>query len=1013
MNAVCGGDTCVSGRGGPADAPGRRMLPRLVLHALVLGSLLLSGAFVRLHNLSAESVWYDEYNSVRYLGAPALGAFLEEQQEYNDEMVPLYFVLQYYWAHGVGDSAWTLRLLSVLLGLSAIVLVYACGTRLFGVWGGAVAALCMALSPFMIHHSQGLRPYALLLVLGLISGMSFLVLLRGAANSTWAWWMNALANVALVWTHLFGCWLVAAQAGFLVLFCWPRRRWWWLGWAGIQAVGILPLALWVFSWQVDPPAGMLETPIAILDYAFARDTSTLAHHTSGVAQAGLPPLSAWLLAHCTRFEQATVPLFMGLALFFCGGVLWRFWRGPESSETRRGRLLRAGWLVCWLFLPIGLLYGFAAVWSAEANAPRYTIYGAPALYLLLGGGVAALPWRVLRIAVTGGLGVLLAVQAHLGMLLPTRPDFVGAVRYVERNAGIQDGVVYYPEFTLPTFAYNLANPARKLVAARDLLDVLDQIHRFQKAGRGVWVVAAESDAPLLLAPLRWYAGASDLVSEVRVFPGTNALYAQHYPAEAVADTRFPIEEGCPAAERFLLLVARGVELDWQRASDRAIASFREALAQIPAAEQSRGAFARSLGATGWHGGLPAHQALGHYAARIVERIYTLLEAQGRGAEALPDYERLVSIAPERLSSRFALTGLLWEMKRYEALVVEFREVLDRWPEQPSALEGLGSALLALKAPEKAVPPLEQAVSLRPQDSYAREQLARAYHAVGNLPAAVAAARALLDADPSYRPIYTKLDKWLREENTGPRRVVLWREVAQAHPDALPPWLFLGKALLDAGQSAAAVDALATALELEPGDREARRLRDEALLAAGRVDEITVPESAKTMPDKPEHLCTLAGELRKAGRRDAAKKAYLRAIDAWPEHYLAYDGLAALYAGKPEKYLKVLRGVAAAHPEASRPHFTLGKALAEQGRLAAASKALQQAAAANPLDAAVHALLARTLFEMQEYAAAAAACDAALEANPEIAGLEELRERAQAAAAAANAPQGGRGAAPQR
>ncbi|HRZ17609.1 MAG TPA: hypothetical protein P5141_08615, partial [Candidatus Hydrogenedentes bacterium] len=122
---------------------------------------------LRLRGIGAESVWMDDFFSAARLDAPNLLQFLRDQRGDNWEMVPVYYTLEYFWA-GLrpGSLAWV-RGLSALFGAGAVVWVFLLGRRLGGMLAGCLAGLVMALSPWMVFHGQGLRPYALMLFLSL------------------------------------------------------------------------------------------------------------------------------------------------------------------------------------------------------------------------------------------------------------------------------------------------------------------------------------------------------------------------------------------------------------------------------------------------------------------------------------------------------------------------------------------------------------------------------------------------------------------------------------------------------------------------------------------------------------------------------------------------------------------------------------------------------------------------------------------------------------------------------
>jgi hypothetical protein len=136
---------------------------------LTTSLILLLAALLRFYNLSGQSLWADEGNSV----ALARRGFIEiAQRTAFDIHPPFYYWLLKIWTFVFGDSEIGLRSLSVVLGLGVVYLTGILGTRLFNLRVGLIAAFIAALSPLQIYYSQEARMYMLLTFL---SSLTFLV----------------------------------------------------------------------------------------------------------------------------------------------------------------------------------------------------------------------------------------------------------------------------------------------------------------------------------------------------------------------------------------------------------------------------------------------------------------------------------------------------------------------------------------------------------------------------------------------------------------------------------------------------------------------------------------------------------------------------------------------------------------------------------------------------------------------------------------------------------------------
>jgi predicted membrane-bound mannosyltransferase len=118
---------------------------------------------VRVVNLTAQSLWADEGNSVR-LTERSLDLVVAAARA--DVHPPGYYVLLWGWVKLFGQGESAVRALSVVVGVALVGLVYLIGHRLFGPRVGWLAALCAAISPFQVQYSQEVRMYILVAFLG-------------------------------------------------------------------------------------------------------------------------------------------------------------------------------------------------------------------------------------------------------------------------------------------------------------------------------------------------------------------------------------------------------------------------------------------------------------------------------------------------------------------------------------------------------------------------------------------------------------------------------------------------------------------------------------------------------------------------------------------------------------------------------------------------------------------------------------------------------------------------------
>ena len=416
----------------------------------------------RLWRVTEQSVWLDEFFSYNYLDAPSLYECILRQRPENWEMVPLYYAAQYYWAQLVpGSIAWV-RLLSIFPSAVAVALAALLTWRYLGMVAGCVTGCWLALSPFHVFYGQGIRPYAWLYLLGLLSWWT---LYRWQASGMRRWLLVSLTlNAAMAWTHLLTPLMFAAQGCWL----WGARRFRLdralLSWGVVHGMIILTLVPWVMTIrpapdppnQAPPPLGSLAT--ILLDQGAAASESFLgktlfADNEPVRWTLKVPPRFDLQLAggyaglvSATRqpLELALARLvLLGLVLAVAAGCLRR---GKHSEDTATGRPDPL-WL--WLtaaLVPLVLLYAMALAWKPHVFQVRYLCF---ALVFLPGAIMGGVNRMVPRAAPFFGMvAVMLVAAFYAGYhAVPVRHDYLGVARLL-REPACQDMPVITPDWNL-------------------------------------------------------------------------------------------------------------------------------------------------------------------------------------------------------------------------------------------------------------------------------------------------------------------------------------------------------------------------------------------------------------------------------------------------------------------------------------------------------------------------------------------------------------------------------------
>ncbi len=165
------------------------------------------GSALRFATLAHQSFWVDESATLSILHH-SLGSVLPAVRA-SESTPPLYYLLAWLWAHGLGFGEVGVRSLSALCGTATVVAVAVVARRIGGVRAGAGAAWIVALDPVLFWYSQEARAYGLFALLSVISLGSMLSLrARPSVRRAAGWTAVCVAAGA---THYFAGFLVGAE----------------------------------------------------------------------------------------------------------------------------------------------------------------------------------------------------------------------------------------------------------------------------------------------------------------------------------------------------------------------------------------------------------------------------------------------------------------------------------------------------------------------------------------------------------------------------------------------------------------------------------------------------------------------------------------------------------------------------------------------------------------------------------------------------------------------------------
>jgi uncharacterized membrane protein len=235
--------------------------------------ILLTATFLRLWNIQCPLMWQDEISTIgcataQYTGYEDTKHFPENiiiKKPYNTASInsaesiievwrffaggdvnpPLYYTIFYFIRYLLGDSYFSIRILSTISSILSVLIIYIIGKKLFNKWTGFCAALLMCLSAPQIIYSYEVKQYAFMIFLGLCAMLALIQIEQNGVTRGRIFIFTALL-LSLSLTHYF-------SFGFLfglAIYCIIRFRGNNLVWlsAAFLASALLFVAIWGYGF---------------------------------------------------------------------------------------------------------------------------------------------------------------------------------------------------------------------------------------------------------------------------------------------------------------------------------------------------------------------------------------------------------------------------------------------------------------------------------------------------------------------------------------------------------------------------------------------------------------------------------------------------------------------------------------------------------------------------------------------------------------------------------------------
>lgn len=404
----------------------RSMKPTIPL----VGGIIVLATVVRLLFLGQKSFWADEVISVYFARQDWISLLAILPYEMN---MTAYYALLHLWLN-LGDSEFTVRMLSAIPAVATVPVLYALGARLFGAKVGLTAALLLSINAFHIRYAQEARSYSMLILL--ITTSSLLFLKSVARPTPRSWTAYILATVLAAYSHFFALLVLAAHWASL-----PFLRGKPLPWRALilstLIIGFLLLPIPIFA--VD---------IGQIDRIGRPTLRTIAHIFSALPGADRFPGTTGAGEFFTLAGASRTLLLLSYIVLWCLGIITAL-RWVRSSNTFPESWYY-GFLLTWTGVPIALALGISMV-KPVAMVRYFAVCLPPALLLAAIGLARVRP----RWVFAGVLVIIVGLASHrvIAYYESDKEDWRGATRYIVSQVKPGDAVLLPATFIWMAFNY--------------------------------------------------------------------------------------------------------------------------------------------------------------------------------------------------------------------------------------------------------------------------------------------------------------------------------------------------------------------------------------------------------------------------------------------------------------------------------------------------------------------------------------------------------------------------------
>lgn len=237
---------------------------------------LLTGFWLRVFRLGNKDIWWDEAHSWWYASMPLFEGIRLGMAEWTGAVGdPLYPILLHLWMQLSGDSAFTLRYLSLIFSILSVALAARVTLESFKKPAWIATAWLGGTSAIWVFYSQEVRQYTLTPLVMLVAVLVIVRIQNSPKINLWHWAGLAAAEALALYTHSFMAFGIVGL-NFWLLLMWLRSfkkpkvdsRRWFLVWAVSQIGALIAIGPALPNYLARTAAGgsvfvQLEIPLIL------------------------------------------------------------------------------------------------------------------------------------------------------------------------------------------------------------------------------------------------------------------------------------------------------------------------------------------------------------------------------------------------------------------------------------------------------------------------------------------------------------------------------------------------------------------------------------------------------------------------------------------------------------------------------------------------------------------------------------------------------------------------------